>query len=387
MLYDLDPQNFMSSLPSFVEQIPEVDYLNLFVTSLSETSSPRPVANGKHTIGDSLTDKVNSICDSLRSLLQHDPVKYIETILTTHVCKQPPDYESGLRVLLQLQTNHQDIVEDAIKYIIFLSDVDRLFDVALGMYDFRLVLMIAQYSQKDPKEYLPFLRELRALNTWEQRFRIDDHLSRRASALQNLQQAGPSRFEDASSYLARYELYDEAFKLYADDQERLPAIYDLYGDYLYDRRDFDEAATVYTLARKPEKTCKAYEKAHAWRELFTLALQQKMPKQSILELCERVTDHLSSRGKHLEAARVFIDYSEDVDSAVDVLCRGTEFSEAYRTATLHSRSDLVKRVIHPGLETALESLMEMFEEMENQLDEESARLVALRKVREDDPGQ
>ena len=34
MLYDLNPEQFMSSLPDFVKQIPEVDYLNLFITSL-----------------------------------------------------------------------------------------------------------------------------------------------------------------------------------------------------------------------------------------------------------------------------------------------------------------------------------------------------------------
>ena len=34
------------------------------------------------------------------------------------------------------------------KYIIFLVDVDKLFDTALGMYDFSLVLLIAQHSQK-----------------------------------------------------------------------------------------------------------------------------------------------------------------------------------------------------------------------------------------------
>ena len=41
-----------------------------------------------------------------------------------------------------------DLVEDAVKYIIFLVDADRLFDTALGMYDFSLVLMIAQHAQK-----------------------------------------------------------------------------------------------------------------------------------------------------------------------------------------------------------------------------------------------
>jgi elongator complex protein 1 len=43
---------------------------------------------------------------------------------------------------------HPTVVEDAIKYIIFLSDVNQLYDLALGMYNFQLVLMIAQYSQK-----------------------------------------------------------------------------------------------------------------------------------------------------------------------------------------------------------------------------------------------
>jgi len=40
------------------------------------------------------------------------------------------------------------LVEDAVKYIIFLVDANALFDLALGMYDFSLVLMIAQHAQK-----------------------------------------------------------------------------------------------------------------------------------------------------------------------------------------------------------------------------------------------
>lgn len=44
--------------------------------------------------------------------------------------------------------SNPEIVENAIKYIIFLTNVNQLYDVALGMYDFKLVLMIAQYSQK-----------------------------------------------------------------------------------------------------------------------------------------------------------------------------------------------------------------------------------------------
>ncbi|WVW79282.1 hypothetical protein I302_101249 [Kwoniella bestiolae CBS 10118] len=390
VLYDLDPSQFMKNLKDFVEQVPEVDYLNLFVSSLSPADSAR-VLYGDHSKDPSSSsskpvDKVNSLCDSLRSILEDRGVEqYVETILTTHVCKQPADYESGLKVLLTLQADHPEIVEDAIKYIIFLSDVNRLYDVALGMYNFQLVLMIAQYSQKDPKEYLPFLRELRALDKFDQRFRIDDHLSRRESALRNLKQCGPDRFEEASSYLSRYELYDEAFSLYADEPEHLQVIHDLYGDYLYDRRDFTDAAISYILAKKDDKALKAYEKAHAWRELFTLAKRLRVSEDETAQICERVTDHLSSRGRHLEASQVFIEHAQDVDSAVDVLCRGTEFSEAYRLTSLHDRIDLIESMIHPGLEEAHEALMETFEEMEGQLDKEVNRLKELRKIRENDP--
>ena len=41
-----------------------------------------------------------------------------------------------------------ELVEEAVKYIIFLVDADKLFDTALGMYDFSLVLLIAQHSQR-----------------------------------------------------------------------------------------------------------------------------------------------------------------------------------------------------------------------------------------------
>lgn len=38
--------------------------------------------------------------------------------------------------------------EEALKYLLFLVDVNQLYDVALGTYDFDLVLMVAEKSQK-----------------------------------------------------------------------------------------------------------------------------------------------------------------------------------------------------------------------------------------------
>ena len=42
----------------------------------------------------------------------------------------------------------EERVKEALDYLLFLVDVDALYNVALGMYDFDLVLLVAQSSHK-----------------------------------------------------------------------------------------------------------------------------------------------------------------------------------------------------------------------------------------------
>jgi elongator complex protein 1 len=119
-------------------------------------------------------EKVNRICEAIRQDLERRNADfYANSILTAHVCKRPSEYASALRLLVRLRGPvsdnicrrdiargrlisfrgrntefGQERVEDAVKYIIFLSDANKLFDVALGIYDFGLTLLIGQYSQK-----------------------------------------------------------------------------------------------------------------------------------------------------------------------------------------------------------------------------------------------
>ena len=186
-------------------------------------------------------------------------------------------------------------VEDAVRYIIFLVDADTLFDVALGMYDFSLVLLVAQHAQKvglcdtqtfmkystlilfqDPREYLPFVRELRALERYYQRFRIDDHLKRYKSALRNLHLAGmpgrcgfscaqyrryspgPEHFDNLKAYIEEHQLHEEALDIFHETDKfpvrvtplfstaltlgTLQEILNLYGGWLFERREFVQSA-------------------------------------------------------------------------------------------------------------------------------------------------
>ena len=104
-------------------------------------------------------------------------------------------------------------MEETLRYAMLLVDVNKLYDVALGMYDFALVLMVAEKSHKvsgqgnhtpsilinssypncyvqDPKEYLPFLNNLKRLPETYRRYRIDKYLKRYEKALISISQCG-----------------------------------------------------------------------------------------------------------------------------------------------------------------------------------------------------
>ncbi|KAI0752776.1 IkappaB kinase complex IKAP component [Daedaleopsis nitida] len=363
---------FIKGIPSFIEQVPDVDYINLFLTSLGQGSLP--------------SDVVAHICDAVRAELEERDLKrYVNAILTAHVVKRPPDHEAGLAVLLRLKESEPDLVEEAVKYIIFLVDAEKLFDTALGMYDFSLVLMVAQHAQKDPREYLPFLRELRALDHDYQRFRIDDHLKRHEKALTNLSRAGPERFDEAMAYVEKHRLYDHALSLWRET-DKYESVLSIYGDWLFERREFKEAAFVFRQANKLEKAMLAHEKALDWQELFELAVQQELSEDALKDTAYRVAEDLTSKKRTSEAARILLDYAKDAREAVIALVEGSHFSEARRVLVLHRRPELVEEIVHPGALECRYRIGEELGEMREQLRKQVARVreLRVRKIEEPD---
>jgi elongator complex protein 1 len=47
--------------------------------------------------------------------------------------------------------------------VCWLADPEVIYKVALLTYDLELVSMAAQFTQKDPREYVPYLEELKAI--------------------------------------------------------------------------------------------------------------------------------------------------------------------------------------------------------------------------------
>lgn len=105
-------------------------------------------------------------------LQQLDQVTYATCLVTSFACQQPPDYEAALGVVKRIKGESYDLGrlkrlksatgvdkaagDDTVKFLIYLSDTDKLYDVALGMYDFELVLAVAQQSQKVSTRSAPY---------------------------------------------------------------------------------------------------------------------------------------------------------------------------------------------------------------------------------------
>ncbi|KZS97891.1 IkappaB kinase complex, IKAP component [Sistotremastrum niveocremeum HHB9708] len=371
---DHKPEVFVSKLGLFVDQIDDADFLNLFLSGIGRSAQA--------------ADRIAHICDRLRLELEsRDIRKYVNTILTTHVVKTPPDYESGLLLLLRLRDEYPEIVEEAIKYIIFLVDADRLFDAALGMYDFSLVLMIAQFSQKDPREYLPFLKELRSHEHFYQRYKIDDHLKRYTKALSSLSLAGEMYFQEALEYVEKHSLYAQAFALWKNDQSKHNAVLNLFGDHLFDRREFDQAAIVFRSCNELRKAMVAHERARQWRETFIVASELRLDAEEIILVAKRLAEDLASRQKFADAGQVILDYGKDVDLSVTYFSQGRHFSEAKRICALHSRNELLEEVVHPAIEHTVSEIQDDIEEMREQIQKQLSRVGELRTRKNLEPGK
>ncbi|GLB37914.1 hypothetical protein LshimejAT787_0409650 [Lyophyllum shimeji] len=372
VLVEYDQTKFLERIPLFVDQIHEVDHINLFLTNLGRGPLPRETIAG--------------LCDAIRMELENKGLtKYINSILTAYVVKTPPDHEAALSLLLRLRESHPEIVEDAVKYIIFLVDANSLFDTALGMYDFSLVLMIAQHAQKDPREYLPFLRELRASEKYYQRFKIDDHLKRHESALKNLSLGGARYFEEAIAYIEQHQLYDAALRIWKGT-DTYNTILELYGDWLFDRREFRQAATVFIEARSFSKAIVAHERALEWQELFCLATETGMSEEDFTAMGYRVAEDLTSKKRHAEAARVLLDYAKDIRQAVIAYVEGNHFSEARRITALNAKPELVEDIIHPAALESCAQIVEDINECRDQLRKQLNRIreLRIRKIEEPD---
>ncbi|XP_049566905.1 elongator complex protein 1 isoform X3 [Orcinus orca] len=393
LIHDHNPKVFLENVETFIRQIDSVNHINLFFTELKEedvtkTMYPPPVTSTVQLSSDPDGKKVDLICDAMRAAMENiNPHKYCLSILTSHVKKTTPELEIVLQKVHELQGSAAPVpdavsAEEALKYLLLLVDVNELYDHSLGTYNFDLVLMVAEKSQKDPKEYLPFLNTLKKMETNYQRFTIDKYLKRYEKAIGHLSKCGPEYFPECLNLIKDKNLYNEALKLYPPNSQQYKDISIAYGEHLLQEHLCEPAGLVFARAGAHEKALSAFLACGSWQQALCVAAQLHLTKDQLAGLGRTLAGKLAEQRKHSDAATVLEQYAQDYEEAVLLLLEGAAWEEALRLVHKYNRPDIIETNVKPSILEAQKNYMAFLDSQTATFSRHKARLLVVRELKE-----
>lgn len=172
--------------------------------------------------------------------------------------------------------NNSAVVDEGLRHLLYIVDVNELFDVSLGTYNFDLVLMVAEKSQKDPKEYLPFLNDLKKLEENYMKYKIDLYLKRYKKALQSIVKCGESRYDEVVKLTDDQKLYTEALKYFNTNDELFRRISKLFATHLAGKKYYEEAGLVLFRANLYEEAMDMFLKDSNWQMYINCVMKLKI---------------------------------------------------------------------------------------------------------------
>ncbi|OCT51702.1 Elongator complex protein 1 [Cladophialophora carrionii] len=413
ILHDYDPETFLSNVPKFIDQVKKPGRVDEFLSKLKDedvtktlyrdTSRPatttasataQPQSQDPRQQQPAPGSKVNRIADAFLSALSARPsLSSIQTIITAHVCKRPPDLIAALSLISRLVRTPEgrEEADTAISHLFFLTpNPNVLFDHALGTYDLELTLLVAQNdTSRDPREYMPFLQSLHALAPLRRQYTIDNHLKKYEKALISLHALG--KHDEVKAYVVKHALYTQALDLYKYDTsgQHLAAITRLYAEYLCTQKSQpSHAATLYESLGDFAAAYPLYARAHRWRESLTCAaLAASLEEPQLRSLAQSLATTMADENRdYRAAAAIHTDYLDNPTEAARLLCRGSYFADALRVLSLHAAlADEIPRVVDGGLTDKVGEILELQADCRTQLSAQIPRIMDLRKKKEDDP--
>ncbi|PSK34479.1 Elongator complex protein 1 [Elsinoe australis] len=417
ILHDYAPEQFMSSIESFVDQLKKPSHIDLFLSQLRDEDvtetlyketlnapklglhAPQPHGTSVSTDPTSSSSKTNRICSAFIATLS-TPTRqstHLQTLITSHVCKNPPDLESGLRLLSSLRTPSttpddpsvpdpasNPALDRATEHICFLSDAHRLYDTALGLYDLDVALLVAQHAQKDPREYLPYLQSLQTMPDLRRKFTIDNDLRRYGKAIAALLAMGQDVWEETLRYVVRHELYGEAVEGVKYQREKRGEVMRLWAEWLGERNRFKEAGIAWEGLGEYTLASEMYQAGGMWRECLSTARLGGRGEEEVRILARGLAEGKEEEKEYAAAAVVWGEYLGDVEGCVRCWCKAYRFDEAVRVVSLKGNRGMLG-LVDSGLAEGFAAMSEMLAEMKTQIGAQVGRLRELREKKRLDP--
>lgn len=392
LIVDHNPDKFFSNLELFVEQVNNPNWLNLFLAELRNEDVTMTLYQQQYstaveknllitTTGYKVTEKIEFICNRFCQVVENkfSHVAYLMLPKITSYVKRG-SLETALQLIWNLKCSESGndanveqatesastdpmSAEDALKYLLYLVNVDDLFNVALGMYDFDLVLFVARKSQKDPKEYLPFMNGLKVLQETYRKFKIDLHLKRYEKAVTNGVQCGVEHFEECLQVIRENVLFGHALDLLDPQDRRYQTIASNYGDYLREKGKLREAGFMYERSNDFEAALSCAQKTLQWERCIALKRRMSSTDEEVIALAESLIVLLVEKGCHSEAAELCVTVVRDEVRLFTILVEGNLFEKAYYASKSEKDIEEVREAFdnyHGQLLTALTDDLELF---------------------------
>ncbi|XP_031485329.1 elongator complex protein 1 [Nymphaea colorata] len=407
-------QAFLQVAPEFVKQIKNLSHITDFVCSIKNENVMETMyknfvtlpligkeGTGMHVVRvehSDMKNKVSAVLSSVRRALEEyvpeSPAREL-CILTTLARNEPPALGEALKRIKRIRelelsgtVNKNDpadsksspSAEEALKHLLWLSDSEAVYETSLGLYDLNLAAIVALNSQKDPKEFLPFLQKLEQMPPIVMRYTVDLKLRRFESALLNMASAGEDCFEDSLILMKKNpQLFSLGLQLYSDCSRR-SQVFEAWGDHLFGEESFTDAASAYLCCSSLEKALKAYRSCNNWKGVLTVAGLLNLSKEKLLQLAHELCEELQALGKPAEAAKIALEYCHDVHSGIMYFISAREWEEALRVGFLHGREALISEVKNAAAECA-SVLISEYEEGVEKVGKYLARYLAVRQRR------
>ncbi|XP_063235576.1 elongator complex protein 1 [Bacillus rossius redtenbacheri] len=399
LLCDHDRDAFLGSAARFAADVADPGWLSLFLSELREEDVTRttyagfyPDRTGAQPPSQSRS-KVEVVCEALREALlaRADADAYLLPVLTSHV--RQGSAQDLAAALLRIKAVKQACAEeggsklavsaaDALKHILYLVDVNELYDVALGMYDFDLVQLVAARSQKDPKEYLPFLNHLLSLEPDYRKYCINKHLQRYEEALKHIVRCldDDAHFQECLDLVKEHRLYTHALELLGRDSRQYRRVAVLYAEHLREARRWDEAAVMFRRGGDPARALDCCAAAGDWRQAVLLAGEMDYSASQLRELCQGLVGSLCERRQHGDAAEILAELLGHTEESVAMLARGCLWPRAVWAALRAGRPDLLETHIKPGLLEHQKQMLSQLETSRELFSRHKTRLAVVRKM-------
>lgn len=411
ILHDYAPDLFFANLELFINEVESVDYLDLFISCLCEddvtqtkykdtlgstmgeifdVAPPPPTEMElymKKKMFDPTKSKVNKICHAILEVLLGNPEyrkKYLQSIITAYACQNPPNLKDALTLISSLE--NADVKESTVTYLCFLQDVNTVYQQALALYDIKMALAIAQKSQMDPKEYLPFLQHLYDQEPLRRQFLIDDYLKNYEKALDHLAEIDKTSrnvSEEFTNYVQQHELYKYALSVFRYESERQNVIYHVYATALSSKQEYGESGIIHEMLGEYKEAMEAYVLGKKWCEALAIASQYF--SDEVTDVAERLVSSLSFDHCYVAAAQVELKFLKNVRESMSLYCKAHYYQEACMVGVSEGKPELIEEVVDSALGEGFGTVAELLADCRGQVNSQLKRLRDLREKKAEDP--